>query len=158
MNLFTTSTPIGKIGILYKSAPFCVESIFLPLGLKEQTNTPKEKPHKEVIKISESIESYFEGKILQVPWHKLNTKGLTNLQIAVLKATANIAYGELSSYKEIAEVINRPRAYRVVGSTLAINPFPLLIPCHRVVRRDGAFGQFGGGEDLKKRLINMERM
>ncbi|UCD31652.1 MAG: methylated-DNA--[protein]-cysteine S-methyltransferase [Desulfobacterales bacterium] len=68
----------------------------------------------------------------------------------------DIPYGQLKSYKEIAAAIQRPRAYRFVGSTLAINPYPILIPCHRVIRSDSSFGRFGGGAELKRKLIEME--
>jgi methylated-DNA-[protein]-cysteine S-methyltransferase len=60
------------------------------------------------------------------------------------------------SYKTIAAAVDRPKAYRFVGTTLAINPFPILIPCHRVIRSDGAIGEYGGGSALKKWLIDLE--
>jgi len=82
--------------------------------------------------------------------------GLTPLQQLVLRATTDIPYGSVRSYKQIAEAIHRPRAYRFVGSTLAKNPFPILIPCHRVIRSDSSLGQFGGGTDLKRELIDLE--
>lgn len=82
--------------------------------------------------------------------------GLTRLQQSVLAATASIPCGELRSYKDIAEAIDRPRAYRFVGTTLGENPFPIVIPCHRVIRSDGSYGQFGGGTDLKRKMIELE--
>ncbi|MBW1836306.1 MAG: MGMT family protein [Deltaproteobacteria bacterium] len=81
--------------------------------------------------------------------------GLTNLQQSVLVATTKIPYGDLRSYQAIAVTIGRPRAYRSVGSALAKNPFPILIPCHRVIRSDNSIGQFGGGA-LKRKLIELE--
>jgi len=62
----------------------------------------------------------------------------------------------LRSYRDIAVAVGRPRAYRFVGTTLANNPFPILIPCHRVIRSDGSFGLFGGGSDMKRKLIELE--
>ena len=82
--------------------------------------------------------------------------GLTNFQQSVLVATTKIPYGALRSYQAIAVTIGRPRAYRAVGSALAKNPFPILIPCHRVIRSDNSIGQFGGGTALKQRLIELE--
>jgi O-6-methylguanine DNA methyltransferase len=52
--------------------------------------------------------------------------------------------------------IGRPGAYRFVGTTLGKNPYPILIPCHRIIRSDKGMGGFGGGIDLKKRLIDFE--
>ena len=83
-------------------------------------------------------------------------EGFTVLQKAVYRQTAKISYGFLSTYKKIAEGIGRPGAYRFVGTTLAKNPFPILIPCHRVIRSDNKIGGFGGGSTLKQRLIQHE--
>jgi len=74
----------------------------------------------------------------------------------VLTETASIPYGEVRSYREVAESIGRPLAFRATGSALARNPLPILIPCHRVVKSDGMLGGFGGGIDLKKKLLNLE--
>ncbi len=52
--------------------------------------------------------------------------------------------------------IDHPGAYRFVGTALSKNPFPIIVPCHRVIRSDGGYGQFGGGTDLKKKLIELE--
>ncbi|OEU65612.1 MAG: hypothetical protein BBJ57_04445 [Desulfobacterales bacterium PC51MH44] len=106
--------------------------------------------------VKESLSDYFKGKPIQPPWGWMDIGGFTKLQRSVLIATADIPYGELRSYKQIAQAINRPRAYRFVGTTLANNPFPILIPCHRVIRSDSSFGQFGGGTDLKRKMIELE--
>jgi len=56
----------------------------------------------------------------------------------------------------VAEEVGSPRAYRAVGTALAKNPIPIIIPCHRVLRKDGTLGGYGGGLDMKKRLLEME--
>lgn len=76
---------------------------------------------------------------------------------AVLKATAEIPYGEVRSYRWIAEKIGKPGAARAVGNALARNPIPIIIPCHRVVRSDGTIGGFALGAGWKKRLLALER-
>jgi len=106
---------------------------------------------------SECIENYFKGTAIKPPWEWMDMAGLTPLQQLVLRVTVDIPYGSVRSYKQVAEAIHRPKAYRFVGSTLAKNPFPILIPCHRVIRSDSSLGQFGGGTDLKRELIEMER-
>ena len=60
------------------------------------------------------------------------------------------------SYGELARRLGRPRAARAVGQALAANPVPLMVPCHRVIRADGSPGGFGGGLDLKRRLLELE--
>jgi len=101
----------------------------------------------------------FDGKVdpkRWPPWEWPDLSGLTALQRSVLYATAAIPYGSVRTYGQVAAAIDRPRACRFVGTTLAKNPYPILIPCHRVIRSDGTTGQFGGGTDLKKRLIERE--
>jgi methylated-DNA-[protein]-cysteine S-methyltransferase len=75
---------------------------------------------------------------------------------AVLEATARIPYGHVRSYAEVARAAGSPRAVRAAGNALAQNPFPILIPCHRVVKTGGQLGGFGGGADMKKKLLALE--
>ncbi len=82
--------------------------------------------------------------------------GMTALQQQVLRAVAAIPFGAKKTYRDIAEDVGHPGAWRFVGTTMAKNPFPILIPCHRVVRSNGEIGGYGGGSDLKKRLIAFE--
>ena len=71
----------------------------------------------------------------------------------VLRKTAEIPRGEVRSYAWVAREIGRPRAVRAVGSALGNNPIPYLIPCHRVVRSDGALGEYSSGGTRAKRAI-----
>ncbi|MBW2644829.1 MAG: methylated-DNA--[protein]-cysteine S-methyltransferase [Deltaproteobacteria bacterium] len=81
---------------------------------------------------------------------------LTVLQQRVLGETAGIPYGTVRSYGEIAERIGRPKAARFIGATMARNPFPIIIPCHRVIGAKGRLGGYGGGVELKRRLLQLE--
>lgn len=74
----------------------------------------------------------------------------------VLRATARIPYGRTATYAEMAERAGNPRAYRAAGSALGSNPIPLVVPCHRVLRTGGELGGYGGGPDLKRRLLRLE--
>ncbi len=81
----------------------------------------------------------------------------TPFQEAVLAATRAIPRGETRTYGEVAALIGRPRAARAVGSALAANPLPLLIPCHRVVGAGRRLGFYSdGGPDMKRRLLACE--
>ena len=71
----------------------------------------------------------------------------------VLRATARIPRGEVRTYGELAEAVGRPRAARAVGTAMARNPVPLLVPCHRVVPSSGGVGNYGFGSDLKAKLL-----
>jgi O-6-methylguanine DNA methyltransferase len=83
----------------------------------------------------------------------LDLTGLTAFVQAVLRATLDIPYGEVRPYAWIAREVGRPRAVRAVGSALAGNPVPFVIPCHRVVRTDGHIGEYGAGGPQAKRAV-----
>ncbi len=83
--------------------------------------------------------------------------GLTPFEQAVLAKTQEIPYGEVRPYAWIAREIGAPRAVRAVGSALANNPIPLVIPCHRVVRSDGRLGNYSlGGGEAKRTMLRAE--
>ena len=79
----------------------------------------------------------------------------TEFQRAVWRQVKRIKHGRTRSYSEIAEAIGRPRSVRAVGNAVGSNPLPLFIPCHRVLAANG-LGGFGGGLELKKKLLNLE--
>jgi methylated-DNA-[protein]-cysteine S-methyltransferase len=84
-------------------------------------------------------------------------ESLPGFQRKVLEGCAKIPWGQVQSYGDLALVIGAPGAARAVGTALAKNPIPLLIPCHRVVRAGGDLGGYGlGGTATKERLINDE--
>ena len=82
--------------------------------------------------------------------------GLSPFTRAVLRITAGIPYGEVKSYRWVAERLGKPKAMRAVGNALARNPIPIIIPCHRVVRSDGALGGFALGLNWKRKLLDLE--
>ncbi len=79
----------------------------------------------------------------------------TDFQKRVLKAISEIPYGETASYKDLAEKVGHPKAYRAVGGVCNINPIPVIIPCHRVVATNG-IGGFSDGLIIKKKLMDIE--
>ncbi len=80
----------------------------------------------------------------------------TPFQRAVWWALAEIPYGQVRSYAQVAQTIGRPRATRAVGAAVGANPLPILLPCHRVVRADGSLGWYGGGVEMKRALLERE--
>jgi methylated-DNA-[protein]-cysteine S-methyltransferase len=74
----------------------------------------------------------------------------------VLTHLPRIGYGQTASYAAIASAAGNPKAVRAVGTACATNPLPVVVPCHRVVRRDGSIGQYVGGVDAKKALLTLE--
>ena len=80
----------------------------------------------------------------------------TEFQRRVWAAVAGIPYGETRTYADIARTIGKPRATRAVGAANGANPLPLVVPCHRVLGADGSLTGYGGGLDVKQKLLEME--
>lgn len=95
-----------------------------------------------------------ESPTVQLP---LFLDALSPFNQKVLKALQKIPFGKTASYREIAEKIGHPYAARAVGNACRLNPFPLVIPCHRVICQDGKLGGFAYGLPLKQALLNFER-
>jgi methylated-DNA-[protein]-cysteine S-methyltransferase len=74
----------------------------------------------------------------------------------VLRHTARIPYGEVSTYKTLAIAAGSPRAARAAGNALGANPIPIVVPCHRVLHSGGGIGGYGGGLDRKQFLLKLE--
>lgn len=101
------------------------------------------------------IDEYLAGK--RTSFDLPLSIGGTDFQKSVWEELRKIPYGRTASYRDIAERIGRPRAYRAVGNACNSNPLPLIIPCHRVTASNG-IGGFGGGLALKKKLMEIEGM
>jgi O-6-methylguanine DNA methyltransferase len=106
----------------------------------------------------EAMGRYFAGEPERFDFD-LDLWGLTEFERDVLRAAREIGYGEVRSYSWLAKKAGRPKAARAVGSVMAKNPLPVIIPCHRVIRADGKLGGFSmrGGVEMKRRLIELER-
>lgn len=107
-------------------------------------------PRRLLSKIERTLES---GKLGSLP---VDLSHLTEFQQLVLLKTAQIPRGEIRPYSWVAKEIDRPGAVRAVGSALAGNPIPVLIPCHRVVRADGKIGNYAFGPEMKRELLTVE--
>ncbi len=74
----------------------------------------------------------------------------------VMEELNRIPYGEVRTYKQVAEAIGYPRSMRAVGTACAENPLPILVPCHRVIPSAGGYGNYSGGIALKRKFLNLE--
>jgi len=99
---------------------------------------------------------YFDGKrkIFDLP---LNFDGCTDFMKSVYRELLKIPYGETVSYKQIAERVGCPKGFRAVGLANNKNPLPVIVPCHRVIGSDGKLVGYGGGIDLKIKLLELEK-
>lgn len=105
--------------------------------------------------LKEQLRRYYAGEPVTF-WAKLDLEGYTPFERRVWAVTSRIPYGQTRTYSWVAKEAGSPRAYRAVGEALAKNPLPIIIPCHRVLRKDGTLGGYGGGLDMKRRLLEME--
>ena len=112
------------------------------------------------VTIFQAILRYFAGEIMDLTDYEVDLSGLTDFQRTVLEEVRKIPYGETITYQELACRIGREGAARAVGSAVARNPYPIIIPCHRVVSSTGCGGFCGetSGEkvELKRRMLEME--
>ncbi|HPX11503.1 MAG TPA: MGMT family protein [Syntrophales bacterium] len=90
------------------------------------------------------------------PLDALDWGACTPFQEKVLRELARVPLGKVISYGALARRAGVPRAARAVGAVMAWNPFPLVFPCHRVVRSSGETGRYGGGEAMKRALLKRE--
>jgi methylated-DNA-[protein]-cysteine S-methyltransferase len=102
------------------------------------------------------LDEYFERKRerFEIPldW-RLSHAGFYR---RVLRATAKVPFGEVITYTQAAKRAGSPRAVRAAGSALGSNPIPIVVPCHRVIRSGGDVGNYGGGPELKRLLLDLE--
>jgi len=104
----------------------------------------------------EQLREYFAGKRTEFDL-PLDLQG-TAFQLRVWSELRKVPYGYTVSYAELARRIGKPRAVRAVGQANHHNPVPIVVPCHRVVGSDGRLVGFGGGLELKKKLLELENV
>jgi methylated-DNA-[protein]-cysteine S-methyltransferase len=146
--LYTRQTEIGCIGLAERDG-VVIELAFRATPMAERL------PEPDVIQRAfAQIGEYLAGKrkSFELPLHVEGTPFMRR----VWDELCRIPYGETRSYKNIAAAIGRPGAMRAVGMANNRNPIALIIPCHRVIGADGRLVGFGGGLDVKRRLLELE--
>lgn len=149
---------------MFYSCKYQFENISLYLVATEThlINIQFTQPQKALLQTTEllsmatiQLDEYFQGKrtTFSLPFKLTGTP----FQLAVWKELQNIPYGQTTSYKEIAQKINKPKACRAVGMTNNKNPLPIIIPCHRVIGSNGKLIGYAGGLNLKNYLLELEK-
>ena len=113
---------------------------------------PADEPFREAVR---QLDAYFAGELTDFSL-RLELAG-TAFQRSVWAALCDIPYGETISYGDLARRIGKPQAVRAVGAANGQNPLAIVVPCHRVIGRNGKLTGYGGGLDVKERLLALER-
>lgn len=124
----------------------------------QKLKRPLEANQKKIAPYAKELREYLNGKRLTftIP---IDWTPFTPFQRKALQAVFRIPYGETRTYIDIARQIDHPQAYRAVGAANAMNPMPIIVPCHRVLGTDGKLHGYGGGNGLptKEWLLKFER-
>ena len=146
-------TPFGDGFLTYDGDR--LQSVILPGG--SRPGPVVSRPPAAVAAVAGALEAYFAG---EGPWpgpaELADRAGATPFAQAVYRAVAAIPPGRTLTYGEVAARIGRSGAARAVGRAMATNPFPVLIPCHRVVASGGSLGGYAGGLGLKRAMLDLE--
>jgi methylated-DNA-[protein]-cysteine S-methyltransferase len=153
-------TAWGRSCLIYSPEPFLIFSLALP-GTKNDFRPDSEKgskaAHPRAIQVGRAIAAFFEGHPpAAIPEAWLALEQLTPNERTVLRVVEKIPYGATRTYAQVAGMAGFPGGARFAGNALHKNPFPVIIPCHRVVRSDGSIGGFAGGCEMKKKMIALE--
>jgi O-6-methylguanine DNA methyltransferase len=154
-NLFyvRTSSPVGPL-FLAASTKGLVRLEFEDRVLKmNPTQLHESKP--ALAPYLRELNEYFAGERREFSF-PLDLRG-TEFQLACWRALLEIPYGETRSYRDIAEAIGHAQAYRAVGMSNNRNPVAIVVPCHRVIASSGSLCGYGGGLDVKRKLLDLEQ-
>jgi len=150
-SLLAVATPGGLVKLGYPNVPVAAQLEALAARVSPRM---LEAPAR-LDPVRRELDEYFAGRRrdfdLPIDWQL--TAGFVQ---RVLRETARIPFGETRSYAEMATSAGSPRAFRAAGSALGANPIPIVVPCHRVLRSGGGLGGYGGGLDVKRRLLELE--
>lgn len=143
------TSPVGVWGVVGDETG--VHRVCLPHETGPQTSGEVPAP---VIDAARQLHEFFQGRRRDFDVVRSAVRA-TTFQYDVWNALEQIPFGEVRTYAEVADAVGRPRAMRAVGNANHANPWPILVPCHRVVAK-GGLGGYGGGAEVKRFLLNLE--
>ena len=152
----------GWVGVAATQRGLC--RLTLPKATKQQaveslgveTLENASPDHQTFSALNSRLESYYAGGQQGFDDIELDLSDTTPFRRRVLESVRTIPRGQVRSYGQVAASIGRPNAARAVGAAMAANPVCVVIPCHRVIGSDGSLAGFGGGLELKQRMLELE--
>jgi methylated-DNA-[protein]-cysteine S-methyltransferase len=158
-------TPFGHLAVIWsehEGRPGILRVVLANPGISAGCIAPGmpgevvESSCPEIERVADMIGAFLSGEEIVFPLDMVRMDLLSTFQERVLRAEHAIPRGSVSTYGRIAAHLDVPGGARAVGTALATNPFPLVIPCHRAIRSDGSLGGFQGGLAMKGALLRME--
>lgn len=145
------ASDLGLVAVEWADSQSKLDAYLLRFKSAVEPNQSKIKPY------AHELTEYLKGKRREFSF-PIDWLSLRPFQQITLKVVFEIPYGEITTYADIAVKIGRPHAYRAVGRANATNPMPIVIPCHRVIGKDGKLHGYGGGDGLptKEWLLKFE--
>jgi len=155
VSCFHTESPVGPL-FLAASAKGLVRLEFRARMQTLNRNTIRlQESRSTLAPYLRELKEYFAAQRREFSF-PLDLRG-TDFQLACWHALLEIPYGETRSYRDIAEAIGHPHAYRAVGMSNNRNPIAIVVPCHRVIASSGSLCGYGGGLDIKRKLLDLEQ-
>jgi methylated-DNA-[protein]-cysteine S-methyltransferase len=159
------ATPFGPVAIVW--SPFrgrpVIQRVILSkpgssAGLLVATRFPDCSSFScpEIDTVADRVAAFLAGDDIHFPLNTIRLETCSPFQLKVLRAEHGIPRGSVSTYQRIASQVGNVKGARAVGTALAGNPFPIIVPCHRAIRSDGTLGGYQGGLDMKRTLLEME--
>jgi methylated-DNA-[protein]-cysteine S-methyltransferase len=158
----TSFGPVVLVWDRFDGAPLVVRVLLSRPGSRATEQIRTEFPAavsascREIEAVAAAVRRFLAGEDIVFSLNAAAMSARPAFQQAVLRAEHAIPRGRVSTYGLIARHLGRPGAARAVGNALATNPFPILVPCHRAVRSDGALGGYQGGPAMKRALLERE--
>jgi methylated-DNA-[protein]-cysteine S-methyltransferase len=163
VSVTTTDSPVGRL-LLAATERGLVRVAYVEVGggvdgvLQDLSTriSPRVLEHRSALDPAmRQLDAYFDGSLHEFDV-ALDLRLAQGFRRQVVDQLRDIPYGRTATYAAVAASAGSPRAVRAVGTACALNPLPLVVPCHRVVRSDGTVGQYAGGAEVKRRLLALE--
>jgi methylated-DNA-[protein]-cysteine S-methyltransferase len=159
---YNYKSPIGSLSVIRGEKGLLKLAINKPaeIVLNDILSLDKSETKESYDKLADVIEqldAYFKGKLQEFSV-EIDLNNLSEFHKKVIMDLSKIPYGTVISYGELARKVNNPKAARAVGQACKANPIPIIIPCHRVIRSDGKIGNYTAGVDVKKYLLDLEKV
>jgi methylated-DNA-[protein]-cysteine S-methyltransferase len=154
MTYDTVDTPYGRLLLVTGDAGLR-RIAFESEGFDEVLASMGEDAEPGSLEARTQLEEYFAGERERFDV-ELDLSGIDGFRRRALEVMAAIPYGETRTYRELAEAAGNPAAVRAAGSACATNPWPVIVPCHRVLRTGGGLGGYLGGLEMKRGLLDLE--